>query len=317
MELEIRHLKILTTVADHGSITRAASVLGVSQPSLTAQLRRIESALGSPLFERSRNGVQPTPFGRTVLAKARAVLAEMADLRLHQPPAASGDEPTELRLGSVPGPLLPTTVSRLVDAAEHTLEVHAHTEASVAALLGLVQAGRLDAAMVAQISGFEIPLPEGVRRSVIVPVEPVFVALSEQHPLAGKEVVDLAELADEQWLVDPQEDFGGAAFLRAACRDAGFEPVIAHEVSDVSTARGFLTSGRCISLAQATSQEGRGIVVRPLLGDPLTLRMELVWSPACPVDPELMRRCAAEAYLRLVDRNPSYERWWAEHGQVG
>ena len=321
MELEIRHLKVLTTIAEQGSITRAAPILGVSQPSLTAQLRRIEQAMGSPLFERSRDGVQATAYGRTVLAKARAVLTEMADLRIQQPPDVDSGRPTELRLGSLAGPLLPAVLPRIVELydrgrnpARPQLEIHAHTDASMAALLALVHAGRLDVAVIAQTIGFETAVPEGVRTSVIVPVEPVFVAFAEDHPLAAKDVVELAELAGERWLVDPQEDLGGAAYLRAAGRRAGFEPMIAHEVSDVSTARGFLTSGQCISLAQATSQEGRGIVVRPLAGDPLALRIDLAWAESCPVDPALIRRAAADAYPKLVDRNPSFERWWAENG---
>ncbi|GAB3476478.1 LysR family transcriptional regulator [Amycolatopsis cihanbeyliensis] len=319
MELEIRHLKVLTTIADHGSITKAAPILGVSQPSLTAQLRRIEQAMGSPLFERSRNGIAPTAFGRTVLAKARAVLTEMADLRIQQGPSDE-DRAAELRLGALPGPLLPVVLPRIAELyderrkpAQPSLDVHAHTDSSMATLLALVHAGRLDAALIGQTLGHELPLPEGIKHAVVVPVEPVFVALAERHPLAGKQVVELAELAGEQWVVDPQEDLGGAAYLRTACREAGFEPLIAHEVNDVGTARGFLSSGQCISLAQATSQEGRGIVVRPLAGDPLAVRLELAWSQDCPVGPELLRRAAAEAYLQLIDRNPSYQRWWTEH----
>lgn len=324
MELEIRHLKVLTTIAEQGSITRAAPILGVSQPSLTAQLRRIEQAMGSPLFERSRDGVQPTAFGRTVLAKARAVLTEMADLRIQQAPGDGTGPATDLHLGSLPGPLLPAVLPRIIELygrgrppTQPQLDIHAHTDASMAALLALVHAGRLDVAMITQIIGFETPVPEGVRTSVIVPVEPMFVAFAEDHALAAKDVVELAELAGERWLVDPQEDLGGAAYLRAACRKAGFEPLIAHEVSDVSTARGFLTSGQCISLAEPTSQEGRGIVVRPLAGDPLTMRIDLAWNESCPVDPALIRRSAVDAYATLIDRNPSFERWWSEHHTGG
>jgi DNA-binding transcriptional LysR family regulator len=46
MELELRHLHSLCVIADAGSVTKAATVLGVSQPSLTAQLQRVERELG-------------------------------------------------------------------------------------------------------------------------------------------------------------------------------------------------------------------------------------------------------------------------------
>ncbi|GGX78164.1 hypothetical protein GCM10010510_23850 [Streptomyces anandii JCM 4720] len=52
MELELRHLRTVRTIAEAGSLTKAASLLGLAQPALSAQLRRIEGALGGALFER-------------------------------------------------------------------------------------------------------------------------------------------------------------------------------------------------------------------------------------------------------------------------
>lgn len=54
MNVELRHLRVVVLVAEAGSVGRAARWLKVSQPSLTAQLKRIESAFGGELFERSR-----------------------------------------------------------------------------------------------------------------------------------------------------------------------------------------------------------------------------------------------------------------------
>ncbi|WP_197362363.1 helix-turn-helix domain-containing protein, partial [Streptomyces clavuligerus] len=64
MQLEVRHLRALCAIADTGSLHKAARQLGVSQPSLTTQLRRIEKALGAELFWRERSGCRPTPVGR-------------------------------------------------------------------------------------------------------------------------------------------------------------------------------------------------------------------------------------------------------------
>lgn len=315
MELEVRHLRALLAVADHGSVTKAAAALGVSQPSLSSQIRRIERVIGAPLFERSHAGVVPTEHGRTVLAKARMVVAEMADLHVQNVTAEDSSRPIELRMGSMPGPLLSTVIpqiSRLVGNARG-LRVHSHTDASATTLLRMVQTRRLDAAFVADIVGFETPTPDGVRREVLVPIEPVFVGLSERHPLAGNEIINLSELADEQWLADPNDDLGGTAYLRKACRDAGFEPAITSEVSDGATARAFVGSGRYVALFQATAPEGFGVVIRPLLGDPIVQRHELVWTDRCPIAPALLRRAAMDGYLELIDRNTSYYRWWAEH----
>jgi molybdate transport repressor ModE-like protein len=292
MELEVRHLRVLVAVADHGSVTKAAAALGLSQPSLSSQLRRIERVMGAPLFERSRGGMVPTDLGRKVLAKARSVLADMADLRTHN--TATGDNaPVELRIGSMPGPLLAAIIPHIVRlyAQCGPLTVRTHTDGSAAALLRAVQQNRLDAALLMETEGYTTQTPEGLKRIVLVPVEPIFVALSEQHPLAAKEIVDLGDLAGERWVCDPTDDFG-TAYLRKACRDAGFEPNIAYEASDTSSARGFVSSGQCVFLAQAPFQEGHGIVVRPLAGDPLVQSRDLVWSDRSPVDKDLLVKAA-------------------------
>ena len=65
-ELELRHLRAVRAVADGGSVSRAATVLGVSQPALTAQLKRIERILGGDLFVRGPSGVRPTELGRFI-----------------------------------------------------------------------------------------------------------------------------------------------------------------------------------------------------------------------------------------------------------
>ncbi|MGW5052754.1 LysR family transcriptional regulator [Actinokineospora sp. NPDC004072] len=313
MELEFRHLRILIALADEGSISRAATALGVSQPSLTAQVRRIERALGAPLFERGHTGVAPTGFGRAVLVKARAVMGEMAGLRSAAPPASAAGE-TALELGCAPGYLAAALVPRLVAAHPRPLRVRVHSEANAADLMARVRCGRLDAALVVEVAGFESEPPDGLLREVVVPVEPVFVALAEHHPLAAQETVDLAALAEENWLVDAYGGPGPIAALRWACGAAGFEPRITHEIGDASSARPFLADGQCVGLAQPTSLEGRGIVVRPLRGDPLVATRFLAWRHPCPVDPALLRRLVAAAYLSLTSHNPSYARWWAAHG---
>ncbi|MGW1230618.1 LysR family transcriptional regulator, partial [Streptomyces sp. NPDC002530] len=80
MELEVRHLRALCAIADTGSLHRAARTLGVSQPSLTTQLRRIEKALGAELFSRERTGCRPTLLGRAVIGRARPLVDGMSAL---------------------------------------------------------------------------------------------------------------------------------------------------------------------------------------------------------------------------------------------
>ena len=80
MDLEIRHLKVVCAIADTGSLTKAAALLGLAQPALTAQLQRIERRLGGPLFDRDRRGARPTAMGELVLSRARVLLGAMKGL---------------------------------------------------------------------------------------------------------------------------------------------------------------------------------------------------------------------------------------------
>src|SRR4051812_24152124 len=111
MELEVRHLKALCAIADAGSLHRAARVLGMSQPALTTQLRRIEQALGGELFTRERTGCRPTVLGRTVVSRARPLVAGMTALVAETKAAAGGGN--GLRLGSTAGRVVAGWLRRL------------------------------------------------------------------------------------------------------------------------------------------------------------------------------------------------------------
>lgn len=321
MELEVRHLRVLVTVADVGSVSKAAAKLGLSQPSLSGQLKRIERVMGAQLFERSPSGVEPTAFGRFVLAKARTVLAEMAELRPDARRQTDAHRQRVVRIGGIPGPI----ISRLALCLRRRLaapgnasgdaEVHSHVEQSSLALLRLIGADRLDAAVVEEFVGHELPQVPGVQRTEMIIKEPVFVALAEHHRLADRQMIDLADLSDESWIVDPLVDSGETSHLRTACQAAGFVPQIRHHATEAAAARGFVSSGQCVSLAQATSSEGFGIRVRPLVGDPIARRLDIVWSDR-GIDGELVKRACVEAYLGLIDVNPSFAYWWSVHPEI-
>ena len=97
----LRQLQYAVAVADHLSFSRAAKACHVSQPSLSAQLMELETALGVRLFERDRRGVVMTPAGRTIITAARSALLEassvLATARRSKDPLAG-----PLRLGIIP-----------------------------------------------------------------------------------------------------------------------------------------------------------------------------------------------------------------------
>ena len=127
MNLELRHLKVVCAIAETGSVTKAASLLGLAQPALTAQLQRIERTLGGPLFERDRRGARPTALGELVLARARVLLPAMKGLQdeaARLAGAGSGDAGTGSARSN--GPILGGLVHRLAaDQPEAQISTYA------------------------------------------------------------------------------------------------------------------------------------------------------------------------------------------------
>jgi DNA-binding transcriptional LysR family regulator len=97
--MDIHQLKTFVTVAREGSITRASTLLHLSQPAVSAHIKAIEDALGLTLFERTARGMTVTSDGRRLLAKAEQTLAAHQDLLAEA--ARSKTELTgNLRLGA-------------------------------------------------------------------------------------------------------------------------------------------------------------------------------------------------------------------------
>lgn len=111
----LRQLKNFIAVAETGSFRQAASRLGITQPTLTAQIASLEEALGVTLLERTRRGAQPTPIARDLIPEARTVIEAVASLKDRAAIAEHGPRGTH-RLGVPPtlGPyLLPFVVPQL------------------------------------------------------------------------------------------------------------------------------------------------------------------------------------------------------------
>ncbi|MFC8507322.1 LysR family transcriptional regulator [Streptomyces sp. NPDC057411] len=318
MHLEFRHLRVLLTVAEAGSIRKAAARLQLSQPATSAQLKRIEHELGGPLFIRGADGVKPNENGQYVLRCARDLVVGFDRLREHARSAAQVERETvaPLRAGGVAGPLNTLLISTLFELLpERRLTIDSRR--SVHTLTKALTQGKCDIAVYGEFPGFPLPVGEAVATRTLAR-EPVFVLLAEDHPLARQESVALHELSDEEWVMPEADESGVHAYLHLTCQSAGFTPRIAHVTSDLSVARILVSGKRAVCGVWPTADvPAGGTVQRPLVDVPFHRRLRLAWN-AESVAPELAAAVGdrlVDAYLSLVRRRPAYLAWWEAGGE--
>ncbi|WP_019546860.1 LysR family transcriptional regulator [Streptomyces sulphureus] len=318
MELELRHLRLVHAIADAGSLTRAATSLGLAQSALSGQLKRIERTLGGPLFDRGRTGARPTPLGQFVLDRSRVLLPAVH--RLQDDAArftASFDTAPRFRIGATHGPLLGGLVDRLAAARPHT-PLSTRTSWSVTELSAMAATGRLDYVLVGVCGDSPPPAGDGLAWREIGE-DPVFAMVPETHPLAAERELELGTLAGEWWVCAPGDGCFADCFA-AACARAGFTPAALHE-ADVVSCTHLVRVGRAVGLCRATFAPTPGVVTVPLAGNPLRWRHLLGWHPesaAADAAPSVTYQ-ARRAHREAAARNPAYVRWLAErrHGARG
>src|SRR3954468_14564166 len=306
---------MVLAIADAGSVTKAAAVLGLAQPALTTQLQRIERILGGALFTRDRRGVLPTPLGDLVLARARVLIPAVTGLQNEAVERIPAGGTARYRVGATNGPIVAGLVRRLTDAYPGG-PVSIHSTWSEKRVPQLPVDGRLDSALLGPCSTPPAGLPSGLTWQV-VSVDAVWVLLNERHPLAGRDEVGLGELAGEQWITAP----GDGCFLEcfaAACAREGFSPRSPTSI-DASSAFDLVAAGGAVALCQGTVRSAPGVIAVPLRGVPLRWRHLLGWDPHGPAAgpaAELFGY-AVEAYLEIVAQRPRYARWLDGHPSLG
>ncbi|GHI01944.1 small neutral protease regulatory protein [Streptomyces cellostaticus] len=300
----MRHLRVLCAIADAGSLHKAARELGMAQPSLSTQLRRIEQTLGGRLFTRGRTGSRPTPLGHIVVSRARPLVAELAaivaETRVAAARAAGGPR---LRVGATASRALPGWLRRLrsrVPSAEPTLQM----DVSANSLLCMVAEGRLDLAFVHEVEGSPLRIPAGLCVRVLVEREPQFVTLAADHPAAAQAEVRLADLAHDRWMIDSTVD-GEWDGLCRVLREAGIEPDLLH--GDYLTAYSLAAIGEVVTVSQPTARPRPDLAIRPLKGDPIGVRLLLAARTAAELDNGSSE--LEEAYWEVARQAPAYQEW--------
>ncbi len=257
VRLEVRHLELLLAVERAGSISGAARLLGTDQPHVTRQLRRIEDQLGHIVFERTGTGTRPTVPGSEVLEQARTALRAFTELA----DTAQGVSVNSLRVLHYALDMTP-----IIAYLRTRLPGLALTSTAVEPAEGRAELlnGTADLFLVLQVPHMPWPDPAPLVEVELV-TDPTVVYLPADHPLAGKEEIDLHDLANDDWITGNDAD--SIRMVRDECRLlGGFEPRISYRTTDNATIRNLLEMGMGVVLGARSSPRRPGFVARRYRG---------------------------------------------------
>jgi LysR family nitrogen assimilation transcriptional regulator len=153
--MDLRQLKYFVQIAESGNFSRAAEVLGVAQPSLSQQMRNLEDELGVELLARHARGVTPTELGQQLCDHARRILLEV-DRAKEALRSRSANPSGRVSVGLPTSACRGLSLSLFQALAERQPNITLHlVEAMTGYLDELIQAGRLDVALLYDHKAFE------------------------------------------------------------------------------------------------------------------------------------------------------------------
>lgn len=292
VELKLKDLRYLVALADQRHFGRAAARCFVSQPTLSAQLKKLEQSLGVQLIERAPNKVALTEAGEQIVARARRIIEASEELVAL---AAQGRDPLagKLRVALLPtiGPYLLPHVMRALRKKLPRLELRLY-EYQTAPMLERLREGELDLGIVAlpvELAGLEAR--ELYREAFTV-------ALPERHRLAARDAVRAADLKGETLLLLEEGHCLRDQALEV-CAGTGVSQREDFRATSLETLRQMVAAGAGVTLLPELASRGaygnaRGIELRPFVRPVPVRHIGAVWRKTTP------RRAAIDAVARLI-----------------
>jgi DNA-binding transcriptional LysR family regulator len=257
--VELRHLHAFLVVAEELHFGRAATRLGIAQPPLSQQIKRVEEAVGQRLFDRDTRNVSLTPAGEAFAEAARSVLQQLSAGVARARDVGAG-EAGRLAVGFTPTTAL-RLLPRLVPAfrAQHPkIEVEL-IELMPAPLLEGLRTGQIDAAILRDPTPMPDILPTLLHEESYVAVLPA------AHPAAADPRFHLGDLAGDPFILFPNNaESQTVARVFGLCAEAGFVPRGVQQVPGWQTAIAMVGSGVGVTILPESVENLRlpGIVYR-------------------------------------------------------
>lgn len=284
--MDLRRIRHFNVLAETLNFSRAAERLHIAQPALSVSIQKLETELGTKLFERTPTGVVLTASGQAALIEARRLLYHGEQLMRSARDAAAGTG-GRLRIGFVG-----SAIYRLIPAiipsfrAQYPGVELVLTEATSAHILQMLNEEALDVGLV------RTPLLQSHGATLhILQRDRFIVALPAEHPLANPDAavgaVALADLAHEAFVMYSAFHAAGLhASAMAACEAAGFVPQVAQQATQVPTVIALVESGLGVALVPEVLAGHRSpkVVYRALQDGPFAggeTALAMAWIEGC------------------------------------
>ncbi|BCB90414.1 LysR family transcriptional regulator [Phytohabitans suffuscus] len=294
MTVQLQQLRYFVAVADERHFTRAATHLGVAQPTLSKQIHSLERDIGAPLLDRARGTVTLTPAGAALLPIARRVLADVETAR-REVQELVGLRRGRVRLGATPS-LSTSLVARVLPrfrAAHPGIDLHLEQGGSQDLVRHLTEGG-LDLALV-------IAPPHGIDpalRADPILREDLVVASATPLPASAGGVA-IARLRDLP-LVMFRKGYDLRDATLAACHAEGFEPAFAVEGGEMDAVLSFVAAGLGVAVVPSMVLAGHPALHSAPLAPPGIQRTVAIAERrgSAPTHAAAALRRAILAYLR-------------------
>ncbi|UOR00350.1 LysR family transcriptional regulator [Leucobacter allii] len=299
--IDLRQLQALSAVAAEGSVARAATRLGWSQPTVDYHLRNLDRLVGADLTTRSTRGSKLTTAGALMLERGSEILA-LSERALTDVRDLAQLGRIRLRFGTFPtaaARLLPGITTR---TRELGIELDATLE-EVSPLVTRVNQHMLDAALVYAAVGYQLPFRSEVHTTRLF-TDPMQLALPEAHPAAQRQSFDreaMLALSGDSWVMgstpgDTLDDLVREVFLAE-----GHQIEVAIRTDDYSVVLGLIAAGLAVGIVPSLlgTRPPEGVVLRPI-EDPRFARELILAAPAGPGGPSAAVRQLAEAVRRSI-----------------
>lgn len=266
--MDLRVLRYFSVLAEELHFGRAAKRLHMSQPPLSQQIRLLEEEIGAPLFDRAHHRVELTAAGYALKQQAPLVFDKL-DHAIDVTRQAGRGQLGELEIGIISSAM----VDVIADALHYFGDNYPDVKWRLHEMTPVDQITALEEKSVDLCIfrvGYEGPdthkhdTPD-VKAELLMR-EPVHAVLPRAHPLAGRDTIALADLADESFVTFQLGSSRLADFLHQNCIDAGFQPRISQQVIEAQTLLRLISAHFGVGLLPASMVQlaPKGVVFKHL-----------------------------------------------------